>query len=140
VELTLTTPGLLFPTVSLLLLAYTNRFVVLANLIRDLHARYRDRPDDTIPEQIASLRRRVVMIRNMQAAGILSLFICVLCMLLLFAGQIMWGEITFGISLALLLVSLGISLAEIGISVQALDLQLTDCEQHRLPDSATEKT
>ena len=127
-QLDLTTPGLLFPTVSLLLLAYTNRFVVLANLIRDLHARYRDRPEQAILGQIANLRRRVLMIRNMQAAGILSLFVCVLCMLFLFAGRVLWGEIAFGFSLLLLMVSLGLSLAEIGISIQALDMQLNDCE------------
>lgn len=127
-QLDLTTPGLLFPTVSLLLLAYTNRFVVLANLIRDLHARYRDRPDRAILGQIANLRRRVLMIRNMQAAGILSLFVCVLCMLFLFAGRVLWGEVAFGCSLLLLMVSLALSLAEIGISIQALDMQLNDCE------------
>ncbi|MBX7235529.1 MAG: DUF2721 domain-containing protein [Caldilineales bacterium] len=66
-ELTLTTPALLFPAISLLLLAYTNRFLTLASLIRDLYARYKAQPDPRIKGQLANLRYRIVIIRNMQA-------------------------------------------------------------------------
>lgn len=66
-ELTLTTPALLFPAISLLLLAYTNRFLTLASLIRDLYARYKAQPDPRIKGQLANLCYRIVIIRNMQA-------------------------------------------------------------------------
>lgn len=129
-ELTLTTPALLFPAISLLLLAYTNRFLALAALIRDLHARYKANPDELTIRQIGNLRYRVVLIRNMQAVGVLSLLLCVLCMFVLFAGQPTAGKIIFGISLILLIVSLAISIQEIVVSIKALTLQLSDLEGH----------
>jgi len=125
-ELTLTTPALLFPTVSLLMVAYTNRFLKLAGRIRDLHAYYRDHPDENIMEQITSLRRRVRLIRNMQALGLSCLFACVLSMLLLFAGLNAPARWVFVLGLVLLLASLALSFSEVRISVEALDLALSD--------------
>jgi hypothetical protein len=130
-ELTLTTPALLFPALSLLLLAYTNRFLALANLIRELHHRYQTEPDPGVAGQLANLRRRVYIIRDMQALGIASLFGCVLCMFLLFAGQMLAGELVFGAALVLMLLSLALSFWEILISVDALKLQLQDMEPPR---------
>ncbi len=127
-DLTLATPALLFPAVSLLLLAYTNRFLALAALIRELQARYRERPDPVIKGQIDNLRRRVNLIRTMQEAGVASLFLCVLCMFLLFAGFLTAGKLVFTVSLVLLMVSLALSVREIHISVHALNLQLSDIE------------
>ena len=127
-EITLSTPALLFPAVSLLLLAYTNRFVTLATLIRSLHAKYKTDPNAILMGQIRSLRYRVELIKHMQAAGITSLFFCVLCMFTLFAGFVTLGKLTFAISLLLMLASLGLSLMEIWISVQALNLHLSDLE------------
>ena len=127
-EITLTTPALLFPAISLLLLAYTNRFLALASRIRDLHTRYRGNSDELILGQIRNLRRRVVLIRNMQTLGIASLLLCVLCMFVLFAGQQLAGKWLFGVSLLLMMASLGVSLREIQISVDALDLELSDIE------------
>jgi hypothetical protein len=77
-ELTLTTPALLFPAISLLLLAYTNRFLTLAALMRELYARYKATPDPRIKGQLANLRYRIGIIRNMQAFGVASFFGCVL--------------------------------------------------------------
>lgn len=128
-DINVTTPGLLFPAVSLLLLAYTTRFVTLANLIRDLHAQYKQEPKEIILGQITNLRKRLHLIRDMQALGVLSIFLCVACMFLLFAGQIYWGKILFGISLLLLMVSLFLSILEIRMSVQALDLHLSDIQK-----------
>lgn len=127
-ELTLSTPALLFPAVSLLLLAYTNRFLALAALIRELQARYRESPEPVIKGQIDNLRRRVNLIRAMQEAGVASLFLCVFCMFLLFAGFILPGKLVFAISLLLLMVSLALSVKEIHISVRALNLQLQDIQ------------
>ena len=128
-EITVTTPALLFPAISLLLLAYTNRFLTLANLIRDLHARYKASHEPVILPQIANLRYRIVLIRDMQAFGVASLLMCTLCMFVLFAGLLVVGEIIFGISLILMMVSLGLSFREIQLSIGALELRLRDLEE-----------
>jgi hypothetical protein len=128
-ELNLTTPALLFPAISLLLLAYTNRFLTLASLIRELHRGYKANPDDIIIAQISNLRYRVRLIRNMQIYGVLSFFFCVLSMLALFAGLPLLGAYIFGGSLVLLMISLGISLREVFISVDALNYRLSDLEK-----------
>lgn len=127
-ELTLTTPALLFPAVSLLLLAYTNRFLALASLIRNLHATYKATPDNVLLDQIKNLRQRVMLIKNMQAIGIGSLFLCVLCMFVLYAGQLEIGKYIFGVSIVLLMWSLALSIREIQISVVSLNLHLQDIE------------
>jgi len=127
-DLGLTTPALLFPAISLLLLAYTNRFLTLANLIRELHKSYKANPDQIILAQISNLRYRVVLIRNMQVYGIASFFLCVLCMFVLFAGQELLGKLIFGVSLIALMASLGVSFREIQVSVDALNYRLSDLE------------
>ena len=127
-DLTLTTPALLFPAISLLLLAYTNRFLALAALMRDLYARYKTEPDPRTKGQLVSLRYRIGIIRNMQVYGVASFLGCVLCMFVLFAGQATLGKWIFGGSLILLLLSLGLSLREVQVSIDALVLQLTDLD------------
>lgn len=128
-DISLTTPALLFPTVSLLMLAYTNRFLTLASIIRNLHARYKDDDDENLLGQIANLRYRVYLIRNMQIAGVLSLLFCVISMFALFAGWVAGGQWSFAIALILMIVSMLISLRELMISVGALDLLLKELEE-----------
>jgi hypothetical protein len=130
-DITFTTPALLFPAVTFLLIAYTNRFLALGSRIRNLHDRYQTNPDAILFSQIKSLRRRVILIRNMQACGVAGLFCCVVCMLLLFLGWQVAGKILFAISLFLLLASLGISFREILLSVEALNLELHSMESKR---------
>ena len=127
-DLGLTTPALLFPAISLLLLAYTNRFLTLANLIRELHKSYKSNPEQIILAQISNLRYRVHLIRDMQVWGIASFFLSALCMFFLYTGQELAGKIIFGISLVALMVSLGISFREIQVSVDALSFRLSDLE------------
>ena len=127
-DLTLTTPALLFPAISLLLLAYTNRFLTLAALMRELGSRYKTEPDPGIRGQLANLRYRILIIRNMQAFGVGSFFLCVLCMFVLFAGQLALAKWIFGTSLILLMISLALSLREIQVSIDALSLQLSDLD------------
>lgn len=127
-EINLTTPALLFPAISLLLLAYTNRFLTLANLVRELHARYKANPDHILLGQIDNLRYRLHLIRDMQGFGVSSLLFCVICMFVLFAGWELAGKYIFGASLILMIISLGLSLREIQVSVGALDLRLSDIE------------
>ncbi|MDQ3393828.1 MAG: DUF2721 domain-containing protein [Bacteroidota bacterium] len=127
-EISLTTPALLFPAVSLLLLAYTNRFLAVASLIRGLHARCQTDPNILVIGQIKNLRRRVIMIRNMQALGIFSLFLCVLAMFVIYSDRQILGSYIFGASLLVLMASLAISIIEIQISIDALNLELSDME------------
>ena len=126
-ELTLTTPALLFPAISLLLLAYTNRFLAVASVIRQLHAQVLGGAGQ-YKEEIRSLRHRVSLIQQMQAVGVLSLFFCVLSMFLLFAGLALGGQLAFAAAMLLLLTSLAISVREIQVSVSALDLHLKTLE------------
>lgn len=128
-EITLTTPALLFPAISLLLLAYTNRFLTLATLIRNLHGKFKESPDTGIWDQLKNLRLRVKLIRNMQVLGVLSLLLCVVCMFVIFKGNLKLAEFIFGVSLILLILSLAVSAWEIQISVKALNIQLSDLEK-----------
>jgi hypothetical protein len=125
-DLTLTTPALLFPTVSLILLAYTNRFLAVAALIRKLANEYHGKEDKRVGDQIRNLRVRLRLIRDMQMLSIFALFLSVLCMFFLFNGQEQIAKYVFGASLISLLVSLGMSLREIQISTRALAIQLKD--------------
>lgn len=127
-EITLTTPALLFPAISLILLAYTNRFLAVAKRIRELKVAYQTNKSSITFDQIRNLRRRIYMMRNMQILGVGSLLGCVLCMFFLFEGKIAIGKWTFAISLILMIISLVISLKEIAMSVQALNIELTDLE------------
>jgi hypothetical protein len=129
-EFNLTTPALLFPTISLLMLAYTNRFLTLATIIRNLYDRYNDNHNENLLNQIGNLRYRTYLIRNMQIFGVFSLLFCVVSMFALLAGWEVSGQWSFAIALILMIVSLGISLRELFISVGALDLLLTDLEGH----------
>jgi len=129
-EINLTTPALLFPTVSLLMLAYTNRFLTIATIIRNLHDRYREDQNENLLGQIANLRYRTYLIRNMQIFGVLSLLACVVSMFALFAGWISAGQWSFALALVLMIVSMLISLRELTISVGALDLLLSELEEH----------
>jgi len=127
-DITLTTPALLFPALSLLMLAYTNRFLGLSTVIRNLHADYQKSANPILLGQIENLRYRVVLIRNMQIVGAISIIGSVLSMLALFFGLIDLGKVIFIISLVLLVVSLAISLRELQISVGALELHLSVLE------------
>jgi hypothetical protein len=122
----LTTPALLFPAISLLLLAYTNRFLVLAQLIRQLHSSERDYWQTVVQRQIQNLRRRIALIRLMQALGVSSFLFCTLSMFALFIEKQAFAEVLFGLSLLLLVGSLLTSLYEIAISTQAIEAELED--------------
>lgn len=127
-QLTLTTPALLFSAISLILLAYTNRFLAYAQVVRNLHATFKENPNSLLLGQIQNLRKRLQLTKIMQVLGISSLLLCVVCMFLIYVDYQIWAEILFGIALILLVLSLAFSIREIQISVKALDLQLSDME------------
>jgi hypothetical protein len=128
-ELTITTPALLFPTVSLVLLAYTNRFLAVAALVRKLAIQYHEKKDQRLVDQIRNLRIRLRLIRDMQMLSIFAIFLSVLCMFFLFNGNELIAKYVFGASLVSLLLSLGLSLREIQISTRALAIQLSDIDE-----------
>jgi len=127
--MTLTTPGLLFPAISLLLLAYTNRFLVLAQLIRELNAREGKTIRPLVVEQIANLRKRIKLIRTMQVYGVASFLMCTISMFALFIEFKTVGVALFGISLGCLALSLLTSLYEIHISCDAIEIELKNIEK-----------
>lgn len=131
-ELELTTPALLFTAISLLISAYTSRFLTLAQLLRQLDAVYREKADEGILEQMKNLSRRIQLIRWMQIMGVFSFILCVLSMFLLFMNHQLGGQISFGISLLSLMISLIILIYEVQISVNAIAYQLQDYEDEKL--------
>ena len=128
IEITINTPALLFPAITLLMLAYTNRFLALASLIRNLHTKYKQVREERniIREQIQNLKRRLLLVKQMQGSGIISFFLCVLCMLFIFLDYQLVAYSIFGLSLLFLLLSLALSLNEIFISTRALEIELKD--------------
>lgn len=128
-EITFTTPALLFPAISLLLLAFTNRFLAVASLIRQLHSKFISDPKKGVLKgQIDNLRKRLDLIRRMQIFSVMSFFCCVLSMFFIYWNAINIAGYIFGLSMVLLLISLGISLREVQISTRALEMELSDME------------
>ena len=129
-EISINTPALLFPAITLLMLAYTNRFLSLAALVRKLHEEYvGGAKEKNVLNQIKNIRTRLNLIRYMQSFGILSFLCCVLCMYAIFSGWIMLANWIFVASLLSLMLSIILSLLEINKSTKALELQLSDIEE-----------
>lgn len=122
----LTTPALLFPAISLLLAAYTNRFLSTAQVIRQLHAKYQSGDKELVTRQIDNLRVRIHLIRRMQMMAVGGFILCALSMFLIYLQQTGIAEIVFGCSLLMLVLSLLLSLYEIVISTRAIDIELED--------------
>ena len=128
-NLSLTTPALLFPAISLLLLAYTNRFLVIAQLIRELYRYEKEAHSETTRRQIRNLKLRVKLIKWMQFYGVLAFLLCTLSITCLYLGANNVGGIVFGVSLCAMVLSLLLSLYEISISVKAINIELEDMER-----------
>ena len=129
-ELTLTTPALLFSAISLIMLAYTNRFLAYAAVIRNLSDKFHEKKEDSLIRQINNLKLRLNLTRWMQIFGITSLLLCVLTMFLIYIDQQLVAVWMFGIALILLILSLALLIREIQISAEALKHHLADIEDH----------
>jgi hypothetical protein len=129
-ELSLSTPTLLFPAISLLLLAYTNRFLALASLIRNLHSKFdpNSPKKKILEEQLTNLRLRIKIIKYMQGLGVLSILLCVFCIIALYLGLNGLANVIFVLSLLVFASSLMLSLTEINMSTKALEIELRDME------------
>ena len=129
-NLSINTPALLFPAISLIMLAYTNRFLALASLVRNLHEKYTVEKSENraLHNQIKNLRYRLRLIKNMQAFGICSFISCIFCMFFIYLEKEVVAEILFAISLLFFIASLFLSLIEIQLSTKALEFALSDME------------
>lgn len=128
------TAALLFPAISLIMLAYTNRFLALAALVRSLHAKYLEHNKKGVLQgQIGNLRYRLKLLRHMQGMGVLSFISCIVCMYGIYLDNILVAEISFALSLLFFTISLIISFVEIQLSNKALELELSDMEEHPDP-------
>lgn len=123
------TPALLFSATSLILLAFTNRFLTIAQIVRGLKQSYHHTKTKSILLELKNLNLRLSLIRAMQLFGVMSLFLSVFAMLFIFLQLPFWGVLLFGVSLFSLMISLGISFWEITISIHALRLHLSDLNE-----------
>lgn len=129
-EFTITTPAVLFPAISLLILAYMNKFLAISTLIRKLKDKFVESEDQNILAQLRNLRRRIIIIRNMQWLAVFALFLCVLSMYFIFENQHVTAKNLFIAGMISLLASLFLSLREIHLSIVAIGLELNDMEHH----------
>ncbi len=128
-DITINTPALLFPAISLIMLAYTNRFLALSNRVRSLHDKYQSHEHKHIIHgQIRNLRYRLKLIKNMQALGVVTFLSCILCMYLIYIESMKAANAVFAFSLVTFSASLLLSLVEIQKSTKALELELSDME------------
>ncbi|WP_297704404.1 DUF2721 domain-containing protein [uncultured Eudoraea sp.] len=125
-ELTLSIPALLFPAISLSMLAYNARYLAIAALIRQLHKQYQEKASRGLGIQVRQLERRLKIIKNMQAVAILSFLFSAITMFLIYIEQDFWANLVFGISLLALMISLVLSLVEVQLSTNSLTIQLAD--------------
>lgn len=127
-ELSLSIPALLFPAISLTMLAYNARYLAIAALIRQLHEKFQETESKSVALQVRKLRKRLTIIKNMQATAIISFLLAVITMALIYFALTTLANIIFGISLFALMVSLVLSLIEVQLSTKALSIQLKDME------------
>ncbi len=130
-KLTLITPTFLFSAISLILLAFTNRFLSYAQLVRTLKDRYMDDHSAMTHAQIMNLRKRLYLTKNMQLFGVASLLLCVATMFLIYIGLQIISVYVFGIALIFLIISLSLSVWEIQISARSLEIYLSDMENKK---------
>ena len=127
-ELTLGIPALLFPAISLTMLAYNARYLAIAALIRQLHQKYQETASESVKLQVKKLSKRLTIIKNMQATAIFSFLLAVITMALIYFEYATMAKVVFGISLLALMISLILSLIEVQLSTKALSIQLKDME------------
>jgi len=125
-QLTLSIPALLFPAISLSMLAYNARYLAIAALIRQLHQKFQETTSPAVGLQVKQLNKRLTIIKNMQAVAILSFLFSVITMFLIYIEYEFWANLIFGISLLALMISLVLSLIEVQLSTKALSIQLED--------------
>lgn len=131
-QLDLTTPAIIFPAISLLMLAYTNKFLALSSIIRQLSAKAiiaSDASDKNLIKQIRNLRLRISLLKVIQSQALLSIFNCLISIILLYTGITFWGNLFFVLSLVLMMMSILVAIVETMISGNALNIELEKLEK-----------
>lgn len=128
-QLSLSIPALLFPAISLTMLAYNARYLAIAALIRQLHKQYVETSAQPLKQQIHYLRKRLGIIKNMQASAIISFLLAAVTMFLVYVEMNVWANAIFGVSLVFLVISLILSFLEVQLSTKALGVQLKNMEK-----------
>ena len=127
-ELAISTPAILFSTISLMMIAFTNRYLAIASLIRELHDKFRINPEANYVQQIKHLHRRVHIIRNIQFIIVSSLLLSAVSMLFIYLQNQTVGQLLFFVALLMQIAALVMSIWEISISIHALKIELSDME------------
>ena len=128
-ELSVNIPALLFPAISLIMLAYTNRFLALSNRVRVLHDKYQlEKQRHIIFGQIKNIKYRIKLIQNMQTYGVATLLLSILSMFFIFIEYQKVAQFIFALSLITFSISIFLSLIEIRLSTNAIELELSDME------------
>ena len=127
-ELTLITPTFLFSAVSLILLAYTNRFLAYTSLVRNLKVKYMENKSSVTKAEIENLKKRLKLTRLMKSYGVASLLLCVATMFLIYIGSQTVSVVIFAVALLFLITSLALSVWEINISSKSIQIHLSDME------------
>ncbi|NDV42214.1 DUF2721 domain-containing protein [Flagellimonas sediminis] len=128
-QLSLNIPALLFPAISLTMLAYNARYLAIAALIRQLHKQFEETSAQPLKQQILYLRKRLGIIKNMQASAIISFLLAAVTMFLVYVEMNVWANAIFGVSLVFLVISLILSFLEVQLSTKALAIQLKNMEK-----------
>lgn len=123
-EFNLSTPALLFSAISLFMMAHTNRFIALANLIRQYVLLYEEKKEKRVMMQINNFRYRLNIIKYSQILAVISFLFCVVSMFLIFIYKQVSAEISFVFSLIFLFISLVLSLYELILSIGALKIEM----------------
>ena len=128
-DISINTPALLFPAITLVMLAYTNRYIAIASTVRALHDNYGKYENKRIIHgQIKSLRYRLKLIKSMQILGVFSFLCCIVCMYCIYAELFFMAHFSFAVGIISFAISLLISLNEINLSTKAIELELSDIE------------
>ena len=121
----ITTPALVFPAISLLFIAYTNRLHTLSVLIRSMTKNdNKDLKNNETKDQLEILKKRVLYIKRMQVFGILSFIFCLFTIICLYIELDNIANYFFGLALFLLVASLLFALFETLQSTEALSIHL----------------
>lgn len=124
--LEISTPALVFPALSVLMLAYTNKFIAISKRVRTLHSDHQLNPSPKIHSQIKVMLKRMSYIRNMQITALSGFSSNLLSIAFIFMGFNTIALIFFTLGLLLVLISLIICIIEIYTSTETMALLLED--------------
>lgn len=130
-DIAINTPALLFPAITILFLAYSNRFLTIATRIREKHADFNKTHSPVAAKQIMSFRLRLRYIVAMEMFAVLGIISCTIAMGFIFYGLQNYGNIAFAISMLFIVLSLLASIIELFFSMKALNIELEDMEENR---------